>query len=134
MIKSDYRKNQIEQYIRIGSPVQTEADSESTNQDPKQNNNIDNHKIKTNTESKSKNTIEKSEYVSKYVFWERGVTFYPLYKNCVLAISIKGKWTQKGQGRGLYQLSVSTPRGGVNRFTANLMNKMWNLKTKLQYT
>jgi len=48
--------------------------------------------------------IKKSEYVSKYVFWERGVTFYPPHKNCVLAISIRGKMNTKGQGRELYQL------------------------------
>ena len=35
--------------------------------------------------------IEKFEYVTKYVFRERGVTFHPPYKNCVLAISIRGK-------------------------------------------
>ena len=34
----------------------------------------------------------------------------------------------------LSKLLVSTPRGGVNRCTANLMNKMWNLKTNLQHT
>ena len=35
--------------------------------------------------------IEKSEYVSKYIFQERGVTFHPPYKNFVLEISIRGK-------------------------------------------
>jgi len=29
----------------------------------------------------------KSEYATKYVFQERGITIYPPYKNCVLAIS-----------------------------------------------
>ena len=33
--------------------------------------------------------IEKSEHVSKYVFWEWGVTFYPSYTNFVLEISIR---------------------------------------------
>ena len=36
--------------------------------------------------SKLKNTIKKSEYVSKYVFRERGVIFHPPYKNFVLEI------------------------------------------------
>jgi len=30
--------------------------------------------------------------------------------------------------------NVSTPRGGVNRCTANLMNKMRKLKLKMQHT
>jgi len=41
--------------------------------------------------------LEKSEYVSKYIFQERGVTFHPPYKNFVLEISIRGRWTQKGK-------------------------------------
>ena len=67
-VKSDYRKDQIKQCTRIVSPVQIRADTESMNPDPMQNNRIINHKIKTNTKSKSKNMIKKSEYVSKYVF------------------------------------------------------------------
>ena len=39
--------------------------------------------------------IKKSEYVTKYVFRERGVTYHPPYKNCVLAISIRGKLNTK---------------------------------------
>ena len=39
--------------------------------------------------------IKKSEYVSKYVFREQGVTFHPPYKNCVLAISIRSKMNTK---------------------------------------
>ena len=39
--------------------------------------------------------IEKSEYTTKYVFREWGVTFHPPYKNCVLAISIRGKMNTK---------------------------------------
>jgi len=39
--------------------------------------------------------IEKSEYVSKYVFREWGVTFHPPYKNFVLEILIRGRWTKK---------------------------------------
>ena len=74
LIKSDYRKDLIDQYTRIGSPVQTRVDSEFTNPDPRQKDQINNHKTEINTGSKSKNTIKKSEYVSKYVFWERGVT------------------------------------------------------------
>ena len=31
--------------------------------------------------------LEKSEYVSTYVFQERGVTFHPPYKNFTLEIS-----------------------------------------------
>ena len=53
------------------------------------------HKIKINTESKSKNMIKKSEYATKYVFREQGVTFHPPYRNCVLAISIRGKMNTK---------------------------------------
>ena len=67
------------------------AEFESTNLEPIQNNCTNNHKTKTNTKTKSKNMIEKSEYVSKYVFQERGVTFYPPYKNFVLKISIREK-------------------------------------------
>ena len=37
-VKSDCRKDQIEQYTKIGSPVQIRADSESMNSDPIQNN------------------------------------------------------------------------------------------------
>ena len=73
-VKFEYQKDQIEKYIRIRFPVQTRADSESMNQDPKQNNHINNHK-KINTGSISKNMIEKFEYVSKYEFRERGVTY-----------------------------------------------------------
>ena len=39
--------------------------------------------------------IKKSEYATKYVFRGRGVTFHPPYKNCVLAISIRGKMNTK---------------------------------------
>ena len=73
-VKSDYQKCQFEQYTRIGPPVQTRADFESTNPDPIQNNHTNNHKIKINTKLNQINMIEKSEYVSKYVFQERGVT------------------------------------------------------------
>jgi len=58
----------------IGSPVQIRIDSESTNPDSMQNNRTNKHKAKINTKSKLKNTIKKSEHVSKYVFRERGVT------------------------------------------------------------
>ena len=34
--------------------------------------------------------IKKSEYVSKYIYWERDITFHPPYKNFVLEISIRG--------------------------------------------
>ena len=57
-VKSDYRKDQFEKYIRIRSLVQTRADSESTNSDPMQNDRRNTHKIKTNTESKLKNMID----------------------------------------------------------------------------
>ena len=39
--------------------------------------------------------LEKSEYVSTYVFQKRGVTFHPPYKNCVLAILIRDKMNTK---------------------------------------
>ena len=45
--------------------------------------------MKTNIEDKSKNMIEKSEHLSKYVFQEHGATFYPPNKNFVLEISIR---------------------------------------------
>ena len=51
--------------------------------------------------SKSKNMILKSEYATKYVFRERGVTFHPTYKNCVFAISIRGKMKAKGTWMGI---------------------------------
>ena len=50
-VKSDYRLEQIEQYTRIRSLIQTRADSESMNPDPMKNNSINNHKIKTNSGS-----------------------------------------------------------------------------------
>ena len=59
---------------RIGSPVQTKADSEFTNPDPRQNDRINIHETKTITGRKSKNMIENLEYASKYVFQERSVT------------------------------------------------------------
>jgi len=34
--------------------------------------------------------IKKFGYVSEYVFWGRGVTIYPPYRNFVLQISIRG--------------------------------------------
>ena len=42
MVKSKYQKDQIEQFIRIGFSVQTRADSEFTNPDPRQNDHINN--------------------------------------------------------------------------------------------
>ena len=65
------------------------------NPNPMQNNRRNNHKIKRYTGSKSKNTIKKSEYVTKYIFPEQGVTFHLPYKNYVLAISIMGKMNTK---------------------------------------
>ena len=62
----------------------TRADSESTNPDPMQNDRINIHKTKTITGSKLRNTIEKSEYATKYVFQERGVT-------PVMAIIVDGR-------------------------------------------
>ena len=59
------------------------------NPDPIQNNNTNNLKIKTNTKLNQRYMIEKSEYISKYVFREQGVTFHPLYKNFVFKISIR---------------------------------------------
>ena len=73
-IKSDYRKDQIGRYTEIGSPVQIRADSRVHESRSDAKNHIINHKIKTNIGSKSKNTIEKLEHVSKYVLRERGVT------------------------------------------------------------
>ena len=49
-----------------------------------------------NTENKSKKYDRKSEYATKYVFRERGITIHPPYKNCVLAISLRGKLNTKG--------------------------------------
>ena len=40
--------------------------------------------------------IKKLEHVSKYVFWERGVTFYPPNKNFVLEISIRKEMNTGG--------------------------------------
>ena len=48
LIKFIYLKDQIEQYTRMGSPVQTWANSESTNSDPMQNNHINNHRTRKN--------------------------------------------------------------------------------------
>ena len=40
---------------------------------------------------KLKNAIEESEHVSRYIFREWGVTFYPPYKNFVLEILLRGR-------------------------------------------
>ena len=64
-VKSDYQKNQIEQYTKIGSPVQTRADSEPMNPDPMQNDRINIHKTKINTGSNSKKNDRESEYIIK---------------------------------------------------------------------
>ena len=50
--------------------------------------------------------IKKSEHVSKYVFRERGVTFHPPYKNCVLAISIRGKMNTKRTGTKIIPIKI----------------------------
>ena len=50
--------------------------------------------------------IEKLEYSTKYVFWERGVTFHPPYKNCVLAISIRGKMNTKGSRTRIVPIKI----------------------------
>ena len=56
-VKSDYQKGKIEQCTRIEPPVQTKADSESTNPDPIQNNHTNNYKIKTNIKLNQRNMI-----------------------------------------------------------------------------
>jgi len=56
LIKSDYQKDQIKYYTRIGSPVQTKADSKFMNPDPIQNDRI--NVRNKNTESKLENIIE----------------------------------------------------------------------------
>ena len=48
--------------------------------------------------------IEKSEYATKYVSGSGVLHFIHLTKNCVLAISIRGKMNTKGQGWKLYLL------------------------------
>ena len=40
--------------------------------------------------------IEKSEYVTKYVFWERGVTIHPPYKKLRPRNFDKGKMNTRG--------------------------------------
>ena len=50
--------------------------------------------------------LEKSEYVSTYVFRERGVTYYPPYKNFVLEISIRGKMNTKGTWTGIIPIKI----------------------------
>ena len=50
--------------------------------------------------------IEKSEYATKYVFWERGVTIHSPYKNCVLAISIRGKLNTKETRTGIILIKI----------------------------
>ena len=50
--------------------------------------------------------IEKSEYTTKYVFREWGVTFHPPYKNCVLAISIRGKLNIKRTWTGIIPIKI----------------------------
>ena len=50
--------------------------------------------------------IKKSEYTTKYVFRERGVTFHPPYKNYALAISIRGKMNTKRTGTGIIPIKI----------------------------
>ena len=49
---------------------------------------------------------KKSEYAPKYVFRKRGVTFHPPYKNCVLAISIRGKINTKRIRTGIVPIKI----------------------------
>ena len=49
------------------------------------------------------------EYTIKYVFRERNVTFHPPYKNCVLAISIRGKMNTKGTGMRVIPIKIGLP-------------------------
>jgi len=50
--------------------------------------------------------IKKSKYATKYVFWEQSVTFRPPYKNCVLAISIRGKMNTKRTWTGITPIKI----------------------------
>ena len=77
------------------------ADSESTNPDPRQNNHGNILEYKTNTERKAKNMIENlntqpSTYSGSGVLQSTHLT-----KNCVLAISLRGKLNTKGTRAGI---------------------------------
>ena len=71
-----------------------------------QNSHINNYKIKINMGSKLKNMIEKSECVSKYIFQERGVTFYPPHQNFVLEILIRGRMNMKKIGTRIIPINI----------------------------
>ena len=43
----------------------------------------------------------KSEYATKYVFWERGITIYPPYKKLRPRNFAKGKLNTKGTKAGI---------------------------------
>ena len=71
-VKTDYKKDQIEQYTKVGSPDQIRADSESTNPDPMQDNHIIYHKIKQIWEVIRKIQLKNlNTYLSMY--FENGV-------------------------------------------------------------
>jgi len=58
--------------------------------------------------------IKRSEYTTKYVFQERGVTFHPPYKNCVIAISIRGKMNTKRTGTKIIQSRYESMQVGLS--------------------
>ena len=45
--------------------------------------------------------IVKSEYATRYVVQQRGVTFHPPYKDCVITILIRGKMNIKRTWMGI---------------------------------
>ena len=87
--------NQLVYWDRV--PSSDRADSEFTNPDPMQNDHINNHKIKTNTRSKSKNTIGKFEYATKYVFRVWGVTPKHTYSESSLWLWFYVVWQRRRQ-------------------------------------
>jgi len=88
-------ENQIEEYTMIGPSAQARAGSESTNPKSNKNNRVKNSWYRIKYRKQIEKYDRKSEYATKYVFQERGITIYPPYKNCVLAISLRGKFEHK---------------------------------------
>ena len=71
-----------------------------------QNDCINIHKTKTNIGSKLKKYDWESEYLTKYVFWEQGVTFHPPYKKLRPRNFDKGKMNTRGAETGTIPIKI----------------------------
>ena len=68
---------------------------------------------------KLKNMIKKSEYAVKNVFGERGVTFFPPYKNFVLEILIRGKMNTERTWVRIIPIKIWLTEGNTHNWLIN---------------